>query len=201
VTTFIEGEPALFLTPKEKDWRSKVRVGGFRASPNLAMRFDVRSFRRGGNPFDIDNLAKPVLDELQLQPETIWVLVQVSASPGLTLSRDAPPPAPDSAVQVSVQEPRGRSVKPIVPMPEIVGLSLIGNGSEPVGLALYFDSAEVPIWDFGFEGPIKPFIDGLGPLLGPAPQGPADHRIRELRITRGSRPGQRGARIRMWLLD
>jgi len=199
--TTIDGEPALFLTPREKSWRGLVSAAGLKTGNHLALAFRVLSFRRAGNPFDIDNLAKPVLDELAARPETIWVRVTESHPAWLTISAEVAPAAPETALSVSVASPRARSAKPVVEMPELQGLSLIGLGTEPLGLEIRFDSPDVPIWNFGFDGPIKPFIDGMGPLLGPARQGPADYRIKDLRLSRGARPDRRGAQIRMWLLD
>jgi hypothetical protein len=58
----------------------------------------------------------------------------------------------------------------------------------------------VKIADFGFEGPIKPLIDGMFVPLGGKSHRPADYRIRDLRIRRGAEPHGAGVTVSFWPL-
>jgi hypothetical protein len=51
---------------------------------------------------------------------------------------------------------------------------------------------------FGFEGPIKPTIDAMWPLLGGAAHSPADHPIRDLRVR--TNPSATGVIVALWPL-
>ena len=57
----------------------------------------------------------------------------------------------------------------------------------------------VPPPDLTMEGPVKPLIDALWPVLGGTSHAPADHRIRDLRVTRSASPGG-GAEVAVWKL-
>lgn len=70
----------------------------------------------------------------------------------------------------------------------------------PIGLELTFDDDHVKIGRFNFEGPVKPLIDAFAPLFGQGRNGPADHRVRELRITKGARPPGTGVLVRAWMM-
>jgi hypothetical protein len=88
-------------------------------------------------------------------------------------------------------------------VPELVGAVPFGD-DEPLGMAVQFDSADVPIGELSFEGPLKSLIDDLTPLFGERmisgrPMA-KDYRVRELRITRGHRPSSSGATITLWML-
>jgi len=74
------------------------------------------------------------------------------------------------------------------------------EGDGPLGVSLVFKSDVARVGDFGFEGPIKAVLDGLGPLFGTYSNGPRDYRVRELRIERGGQPGQHGVSITIWRL-
>jgi len=204
VTTSIvaPGEPVLFLTKHEKEWKQSVAAAAAgRTYVHLELVFTVSSYLRGGNPFDADNLAKPVIEAIGAKPESIWIRVIEGAPAGVELIEAAPPRPPAGAVGFFEASPRRRSVKPIVPMEAFAAAAVVGDGQDPVGLDIEFDDADVPIHDLGFEGPIKPFIDGLAPVLGAARQGPADHRIKDLRIKRGLNDGRHGATVRVWPLN
>jgi hypothetical protein len=70
---------------------------------------------------------------------------------------------------------------------------------EGLGLALDFDRSDIPIKD-GFYGPTEAVIDDLGPWFGTYRSGTlhADHRVRDLRITRGANPDRAGVRVALW---
>ena len=196
---FVAGEPALFLTSGERLWKKAVAAAALPPLAHPALHFTVATFRRRGQPFDLDNLAKPVIECLGGRPTTVWVTIQEGTRSGVEIADELPPPAPGDAMAVVVGSPRSRSVFPTVPMAEFASLDRFGQPQEPLGLQIMFDSETARISDFGFSGPIKPFIDGMETVLGPSSHGPADHRIRELRITKGNNPGGFGATVRIWL--
>lgn len=81
---------------------------------------------------------------------------------------------------------------------EMAGMQVVGS-DQPLGCHLAFGDRHTPIGDFGFEGPIKPLIDALWPLLGGVSGRPADHRIRDLRVVSGA--GMVGVEVTLWLHD
>lgn len=197
---FVAGRPALFLTSTERAWRESVQAAALAPLTRPHLVFTVSSYRRGGQDFDIDNLAKPVLETIAPQPATIWVEVQLGEAEGVLVD-DAPPPAPPRHdVLLDVALPRRRSVRPLIPLVETHGMSVLGELTSAVGIELHFDDAAERIGDFGFTGPIKPLIDALGNVLGTYVAGPCDYRIKELRVRRGGRPERAGVRVAMWLL-
>ncbi len=196
----IAGEPALFFSKGERDWRNAIASVGAQEIRALALRFTVASYKRRGHSFDIDNLCKPVLDELRWKPDTIWARVEVGEEPGLLIFDAPPPPAPATARLVDIATPPSRSAR-TTGIPELMAESVLGGGEEDVGIELAFHSPETRIEDFGFEGPIKPLIDGMFVVLGGAAHRPSDHRIKDLRIRRGVAPDRLGVTITIWLLD
>ncbi len=70
---------------------------------------------------------------------------------------------------------------------------------EGIGLSLDFDRSDIPIRK-GWFGPTEAVIDDLAPWLGryTSRQLIADHRMRDLRITRGASPDSMGVRIAIW---
>jgi hypothetical protein len=117
---------------------------------------------RSGNPFDIDNRAKLVLDEVAREAESIWVELLLGGEPG-TLIADRRPDRPFTpAVTIRIEQPRHKSVAG-VRIPEIADNDALGT-EEHLGLELNFDNEGTVIGNFGFEGPIKPLIDGLQPI-------------------------------------
>jgi len=150
--------------------------------------------------FDLDNLAKPVLDVVSPDPESVWVTVTVGDAEGVRINDEAPPPLDTSIFDIGIGDPPRRSVRAAPVLGELRTASVLEPVTQPLGLELFFDSASVRIGRFDFEGPIKPLIDALAPILGRGRQGPADHRVRELRIRRGAQPERHGVRVRAWLL-
>lgn len=199
---FVSGEPVIFLTHKEREraWTELVRQACPQKLRHPYLGFTVASFRRGGNFFDIDNPAKLALDCVAQTPESIWVKMNEGTRPGLEFGEQEPPVPAKVEVSIYIALPRRRSVKPLVPMSEVAALSQLGLMDEPLGLHLAFDSETEDIGRFDFEGPIKPLIDGLGPILGNAVQGPADYRIHDLRITKGHNPARSGVTVSAWRL-
>ena len=197
---WVPGEPATFLTNREKQWKPLVTAAlesVTLASPRLVFR--VTSFKRGGHFFDLDNLVKPVLGSVRWTVNSVWASMHLSADPGLALTEQTPPNAPSNSVVIRLEAPPTKSVRRSAPLEELADVLLLG-ADEPIGMDLAFDGG-IDISNFGFEGPIKPVIDLLEPLLGPSTYGPADHRIRELRVRKGQQPGVTGVTVSAWLLD
>ncbi len=161
------------------------------------LRFVVSSWWRGGNRFDLDNLVDPVLAAVGVRPSertSLWATVEVGSEPGVHITEAPPPPAPTSAVTVQLANAPQRSVRTAGRLAELVDHAPLG-ADEPCGCSLTLgrDTAGVV---FGFEGPIKPTIDALWPLLGGAAHAPADHRIRDLRVSLDE--SQTGVLIALW---
>jgi hypothetical protein len=197
---FVAGEPALFLTRRERLWKAAVIAAGVNQLSQPALHFVVGSFLRMGQPFDVDNLAKPVLECLGGRPTSVWVTVKEGTGVGVHVTSIPPPPAPLGALEFYVKTPRSRSARPVVQMGELADLPVLGTADQSIGLELAFDADEA-IADFGFNGPVKPLIDGMENILGPGPHGPADHRIKDLRIRKGRDPAHAGVTIRVWLIS
>lgn len=196
---FVEGEPALLLPRGERAWRSLVADSGITGLSEIRLRFIVASWRRRGNTFDLDNLVDPVLAVVACaaaQRRSLWATVELGDRPGVGIFNEAAPGPPDGATSVHLQEPPTRSVRSRECLEELVDAVVLGT-DEPCGCALVLgrDTAGV---EFGFEGPIKPTIDALWPLIGGAAHRPADHRIRDLRVTFDS--DALGISVALWLL-
>lgn len=198
---FVEGEPALLLSRNEKAWRDLVVACGMSGLEEVRLRFIVTSWRRGGNPFDLDNVVDPVLAAVCAPAEqrrSVWATVELGDDPGVEISEQAPPPAPAGAARVELRDPPRRSVRTArEPLPEFVNVAAI-DGDAPCGCALVL-GGDTPGVVFGFEGPVKPTIDALWPILGGAAHSPADHRIRDLRVT--VEPHRAGVIASVWLLE
>ncbi len=183
-STFVAGEPALLLSRGESAWRDAVRCCGVTGLTDVRLRFVVRSLRRAGNRFDLDNLVDPVLGVVAAAPplrRSTWATVETGDEPGVEISATVPLPAPTSATTVHLPSAPHRSMRTSERLAELAEHAPIG-GDAACGCALTLGK-DTPGLVFGFDGPIKPTIDSLWPLLGGAAHAPADHRIRDLRVT------------------
>lgn len=199
-SAFIAGEPALLLSRGEAAWRDAVRGCGVIGLAEVRLRFVVRSWRRGGNRFDLDNLVDPVLAVVAAAPalrRSAWATVEIGDEPGVKISATAPPPAPANATTVHLTAAPHRSVRTTERLAELTEHAPIGV-DEACGCELTLGK-DTPGLVFGFEGPIKPTIDALWPLLGGAPHAPADHRIRDLRVTVDER--LTGVLVALWPVE
>lgn len=197
---FVAGEPALLLSRDELAWREAVReavaakvFGGLTCVRRLVV-------RRGGNRFELDNLVDPVLTAVGARPSdhtSLWATVDAGSEPGVEIAEQRPLSPPGSAVAVKLESAPQRSVRTTERLAELVEHAPL-VGDEPCGcfLTLGRDTAGVV---FGFEGPIKPTIDALWPHLGGAAHSPADHRIRDLRVSRDE--SQTGALVALWPME
>jgi len=181
---FVAGEPALLLTRGESDWRQLVRDCGVVGLERPRLRFLVSAWRRRGHRFDLDNLVDPVLAVVAApapQRRSLWATVELGTQPGVEISELEPPAVPAEATTVHLANAPQRSVRTLERLVELVEHAPIAT-DEPCGCALTL-GRDTRGLVFGFEGPIKPTIDALWPLLGGTPHAPEDHRIHDLRVT------------------
>jgi hypothetical protein len=87
---FVQGEPPSFLTPRENPWKEHVRAALGRQLRNPRLQVVVSSWKRGYQYFDLDNIAKPVLDVIGIDADSVWVCMNVGEAPGVTISEARP---------------------------------------------------------------------------------------------------------------
>jgi hypothetical protein len=182
-SAFVSGEPALLLSRSEREWRDAVSGCGLVELTTPRLRFVVSSWRRYGNRFDLDNLVDPVLGVVGADRSllrSVWATVEVGPVPGVEIGEAAVPPAPAPAVRVHLASAPRRSVRSVERLVELEGHEPVGVDA-PCGCSITL-GPETDGIVFGFEGPVKPTIDALWPLLGGAAHAPADHRIQDLRV-------------------
>lgn len=196
---FVSGEPAVYWGSGEASWKDKVKQVATDSYLHPRLQFLVGSYLKGGHRFDLDNLAKPVLDLVTAEAETVWVAMTKSQTPGVFIQEEEPGRLTLIDRAYYLEAPPKKSVKLVVSLPELAGAILLGF-AEPVSIQLIFDDPQTRIWDFSMEGPIKCVIDALWPVLGGAPNQGHDHRMRELRIFRGADPGKNGVRVALKIL-
>lgn len=199
--TFIGGEPVLFLANprREREWIGQIRAADIGPIRRPRLAFTVSSHRRRSQPFDIDNLAKLVLDCVAPDPQSVWVTVAVGDPVGVLIEEVNPPQVERPVAEIYIEAPPLRS-KRGTQLPELATVTKLEPATASVGLELAFDDEHVRIGRFDFEGPVKPLIDALAPLLGRDRSGPADHRVHELRITKAAQPQRTGVLVRAWMM-
>lgn len=185
------GEPAVFMGSNVKNWEQTVRAGvqslTLPTEPfGVRLRFRVSNWKRGGNLFDLDNLAKPVLDALPV-PQARWVdaTVELSPNPGLeiSLSTGLPENLPTPTIWFP-QTVRG-SRRPTVEHPVLAGAARIEGAGAVQALLVAHEEVD-SVTEFGFEGFVKPTLDQLWPVLGGDLSKPHDHRVRRLVVMRSN---------------
>jgi hypothetical protein len=199
VSVFVEGEPVTSGGRRQDEWQSAIRSRCPRhlAAPSLI--FIVSSLTRHGQPFDLDNLVHPVLMVFDEPIDAVRARLYVGVRPGVLIESDDVPvaiPTPEESLYVPVHSSgnaRDREGIPALTNAEPLRLH------EGIGVSLRFDSPEIPI-RHGWFGPTEAVIDDLAPLLGTYTrrQLVADHRIRDLRISRGHSPNRSGVAIDVW---
>lgn len=197
---FIQGEPQTLLSAREKLWRAAITDSKVEVWPELRLRFVVGGWKRRGHPFDLDNLVSPVLDAIGIevsQRKSIWATVELGEPSGVQITSESPPPSPSDCMRLLLENPPLRSIRIVEPLVELTGASFLGELSAPCGCEIRVGGNTSGL-AFGFEGPIKPTIDALWPLLGGTFRSPADHRIRDLRVVLA--PEARGIQVALWLL-
>jgi hypothetical protein len=200
-TTFVSGKPLTDIwSAASAQWRSKLAATIRTPLRNPFLRF-VRNDR---THFDLDNLVYPILQVSGCQHcESVWATHERGDNEGVWISEQRPPAPPNSAVSVLIAKPNTSSVAIRPSPPELIEQGVVAAGAF-LGLALEFESDSVPIGELSYQGPTKSLIDDLAPLLGSRQYGGRfvsdDERVKELRITRGLRPGGLGVRVSAWPL-
>jgi hypothetical protein len=164
----------------------------------------LRFVRNDRNQFDLDNLVYPVLAVAGCSAcESVWADVDGGPVEGVWIAERQPPPPPSGSVSVRIERPNTSSVAGRPSPPELADAAVVAQGSL-VGMSLAFDAPDVKVGEMSYEGPTKSLIDDLGPMLGfHSYQGRMvsnDNRVKELRITRGHRPGGGGVVVSVWPL-
>lgn len=186
----IDGEPVLFQVPStqtEVEWRERIQqaCADVELSPQTGLRLDfiVSSWRRRGQRFDLDNLAKPVLDALG-HPEVRFIdaRIDVGPEPGVAISVIGELPAVSPTF--CMQDLTLGSVKRTEGHPALRGVPPFA-GDRPLRVQLTVHE-RASITDFGFTGFVKPTLDRLWPVIGGTSSRPHDHRIRHLIVTRSA---------------
>jgi hypothetical protein len=185
---FVAGEPALLLTARESAWKAAVRDAGVTGLVRPRLRFVVSAWQRNGQVFDLDNLVEPVLRVVAPvgRIRSVWATVDVGPEPGVYIDAADPAPPPADATTITVAELPRRSTRADVVLRELDGVPPLA-GDWRVGCELRL-GANAGTIRFGFEGPVKPTIDALWPLLGGVPHRPHDHRIDDLRVVATNAP-------------
>lgn len=183
---WVPGEPVTFLTAAERAWRIRIRetTAQFQlaADCGIRLRFFVSSWLRRGHLFDIDNLAKPVLDTLS-RPAIpfVDVEVQLRLDPGLEIIASANPSRQVAPIVWIEHLPR-TSVRRPEADPALLKVHPVGiQGFLRVHLRVHEQDL---ISNFDFSGFVKPTIDRLWPFLGGTDRAPEDHRIKHLIVSR-----------------
>ena len=125
----------------------------------------------------------------------MWVTVEQGTERGVWLSEAEPPPPPTTAYMVAIANPPTASVRRVDPPPELAEAEVLGT--VPLAVSIEYGDPEARLANYGFDGPVKPLIDSLWPVLGGGPGQPDDHRIRHLETLRGT---VEGARVWDWPL-
>lgn len=195
---FIAGEPAVFWGKGDKEWREVLRASGLRDITDVWLRFVVRSFRRRGNWFDLDNLVVPVVSIVGAPTlKSLWATIEMGDLPGVHVEHELPPRPPDTSLHYALRTPPVSSVHSATRLAEFAEAVVFGT-DEPVGCEIVLGPAVGPFVWGEFRGPVKSIIDSLWPLLGGTAGNQADHRIRDLRVHTDA--DRTGARVALWLL-
>ena len=130
--------------------------------------------------------------------DQVWATLHVDGNPGLYVD-DEQVKAPEGPVHdiylPTHSEVSDRNRDPIAQ----VAKDPVMADHEGLGLYLGFDRLDIPIRR-GWFGPTEAVIDDLVPWFGTYTSRGliADHRLREIRIVRGLRPGSGGVRVAAW---
>ncbi len=196
---FIDGEPVLSGGRGQDEWQKAIRFALTDPPLDPSLTFVVSSLKRRGHPFDLDNLVHPVLMVLDEPVDTVSARLYVGKRPGLLIQDPPPDPPPSDCLRaIYVDSHSESSDRNRAGIPEIADDPVYGE-HEGLGLSLEFDRSDIPIRR-GWFGPTEAVVDDLTPWFGTYTKRQliADHRIRDLRITRGLNPARRGVRISLW---
>ena len=196
---FVAGEPVLSGGKGQDEWQEAIRrsVVGQPTHPSLT--FVVSSLRRQGHPFDLDTLIHPVLMVFEEPIDTVSARLVVGERSGLVIHDASPvPPPADSLRTIYLDTHSDVSDRNRVGIPEIAD-DQVFDEHEGLGLSLMFDRSDIPIRQ-GWFGPTEAVVDDLVSWFGTYTKREliADHRIRDLRMTRGVDPSKTGVSISVW---
>lgn len=198
-SVFVDGEPVLSGGRGQEEWQRKIRSRAPRNVTYPKLTFVVSGLRRHGQPFDLDNLVHPVLIVFDDPIDYVSARLHVGDRPGI-LIEDAIFDAPrDKFLQsLYVAAHSDVSKRDRLGIPEIINDPVYGE-HEGIGLSLAFDRSDIPIRK-GWFGPTEAVIDDLVPWCGryTSRELVADHRIRDLRLSRGRKPEATGVHIAIW---
>lgn len=201
-SVFVGGEPVLSASRGQAEWQEAVRNLCPNKPHSPYLTFVVSSLRRRGHPFDLDNLVHPVLMVWDDPIDQVSARLHVGENPGLLIEDRPLDPTPEDCLhQIYLPVHSMESIRGRPEIPEIAEHSL-ADVHEGVGIRLDFDRSDIPIRK-AWYGPIEAVIDDLVPWLGvyTSRELIADHRMRDLRITRGNAPSQNGVHISFWYVD
>ena len=162
--------------------------------------------RRDRSWYDLDNLAYPVVAALGIADcDSIWAQVRAGEPEGVLIREEQPPPLdPGAPAGIYISKPSSGSQAKRPRPPELEHVEVVGN-DEPLCLTVEFDASDVPLAALSYDGPLKSLIDDLTPLFGTGLISgrllAKDHRVKDLRITRGLNPDGHGVRVRLWPLN
>lgn len=195
---FVPGEPVLSGGRGQSEWQAQIAEGIDPAIEHPKLTFVVNSLRRRGHPFDLDNLVHPVLMVLDDPVRSVSARLHVGDNPGLLIEDELPSPPATVERSVAVPIASKSSDRNRKGIPSIANDAVLDE-HEGIGVWLAFDAEDIPIRR-GWFGPTEAVIDDLVPWLGTytAANLIADHRIRDLRIVRGSNPDDHGVDVRVW---
>jgi hypothetical protein len=196
---FIEGEPVLSGGAGQEEWQSEIRRRAPRRVAHPKLTFVVSGLKRRGQYFDLDNLVHPVLMVFDDPIDEVSARLYVGDRPGLLVENAISDPPRDGYLRSMYVVPHSDgSVRDRPGITEILD-DPVYDEHEGIGVSLVFDRRDVPIRR-GWFGPTEAVIDDLAPWLGryTKRQLIADHRIRDLRLSRGRNPGGEGVHIAIW---
>jgi hypothetical protein len=164
----------------------------------------LRFRRKDRSWFDLDNLAYPVLAATGcVGCNSVWATVERGEPEGVLIGDAAPPPPPAACFSLYIASPNVGSQAGRPAPPELVNARPIGD-DESLGLALQFDATDVAVGALSYDGPVKALVDDLTPLFGEQLISgrllAKDHRVKELRISRGHSNGRSGVAVSIWRL-
>jgi hypothetical protein len=170
---------------QEALWKARIRELvpelSLGSAEGIVLRFVVTSWKRRGHPFDLDNLAKPVLDALG-RPNAHFVeaTIQLGTDPGVSIGTTSKPSVLLAPLVWFPDLPRGSLRWPDV-NPALLAVEPFG-GISP--LRVHLDVHEpAALTDFDFTGFVKPTLDCLWPVIGGTSKQPYDHLIRHIIVT------------------
>lgn len=198
------GIPATFATAGERPWRECLEqaiaeAAGRDEHSGVSLSFSVESLRRGGHPFDLDNLCEPVISVLVngkgwfrgRRPNIRWWSAErhVASTTGcrIHLADDVPDDhLSGQTIFEGVYAGEFPSRATDTRIADWLTNSVLDQRARDrhFGVGLCFGTDAINLGDIA-TGPVKSIIDNLYPLLGGAVGVPEDWRIERLLLCKG----------------